>query len=280
MTSKLLTADLSYGEAPRWHGGRLWVSDVHGYTLKAVDADGAVRAVADVPGRPSGMGFMPDGRLLLATALDRRLCWVDDAGTLTTAADLSGRAQGVLNDMVVDGAGRAYVGDTGFNLAAGESPRPGRVLLFTEDGGVRTAAEDVTFPNGCAVTPDRASLVLAETFARRITRFSIAADGSLGDRTVLAELEAPPDGLCLDAAGGVWVALPEASKFVRLDANGAVDRKLDSPAPWAIACVLGGPERRTLFLSSADTDLPRLAQGVSAGRIDTVTVDVPGAGWP
>ncbi|HWH95299.1 MAG TPA: SMP-30/gluconolactonase/LRE family protein [Baekduia sp.] len=278
--TRQLTADLRYGEAPRWHAGRLWISDVHGYALKTIDLDGVARTVTEVPGRPSGMGFMPDGRLLLATALDRRLCWVGTDGALSVAADLADVATGVLNDMVVDGAGRAYVGDTGFNLAAGESPRNGRLLLFTEAGGVRVAAEDVAFPNGCVVMPDGGGLILAETFARRLTRFAVADDGMLHDRHVLAELEAPPDGICLDAEGGVWAALPEASRFVRIGPNGAVDAVIDAPAPWAIACVLGGPDRRTLLMSSADTDLHRLRNGDSSGRVDAVEVDVPGAGWP
>jgi sugar lactone lactonase YvrE len=269
---------IKFAESPRWHAGRLWFSDVHDYAVKRVDLDGRVARVADVPGRPAGMGFLPDGRLLLATALDRKLVTVDtERGELTEVADLSDLAQGALNDMVVDPAGRAYVGDVGFQFGKDE-PRPGRVILWTEEEGPRVAAEETTFPNGCAVDGDR--YVLAETLARRITEFEVTADGALGERRVLAELDDPPDGLCLDAEGGVWVAQPEESRYLRLARDGSVDRIVESADPFAVTCVLGGEDGRTLFLSSADTDLTRLPQGDTSGRIDTLRVEIPRSGRP
>jgi sugar lactone lactonase YvrE len=275
-----LTDAIRFGESPRWRDGRLWFSDVHDYALKAVALDGTVETIAEVPGRPAGLGFMPDGRVLLATALDRKLCWVAPSGELTVAADLEGLAEGPLNDMVVDGRGRAYVGDVGFNMAAGEAPRPGRVILFTVDETPRVVADDMMFPNGCAVSADGARYVVAETFADRISEFAVAADGTLTDRRVLAQLDGPPDGLCLDAGGGVWVAQPNSGRYLHLGPSGEIDRELASEAPFAVTCVLGGPDRATLFLSSAYTDLQRLGAGDTTGRIDAVAVDVPGAGWP
>jgi sugar lactone lactonase YvrE len=273
-----LLAGIKFAESPRWHEGRLWFSDVHDYAVKCVDVDGVVARVADVPGRPAGMGFLPDGRMLLATALDKKLVLVDtSSGELTEVADLSDLAQGTLNDMVVDELGRAYVGDVGFEFGKDE-PRPGRVILWTEGEGPRIAAEDTTFPNGCAVDGDR--YVLAETLAKRVSEFKVAADGTLTDRKVLAELNDPPDGLCLDADGAVWVAQPEESRYLRLDRDGEIDTIVPSASPFAVTCVLGGEDGRTLFLSSADTDLKRLPKGETAGRIDTLRVATPQSGRP
>ena len=279
-TQSQIASGLRFAESPRWHGDRLWFSDVHDYKLKTVTPDGVVSVVAEVPGRPAGLGFLPDGRLLMATALDRKLWLVDRSGKAAVAADLSGIATGPLNDMVVDGLGRAFVGDTGFNMAKGEKPGLGRTIVWQEGHAPKVATEGVFFPNGCVVTPDNRALLLAETFARRITRFEIAPDGTLGNRSVFAELEYPPDGLCLDDHGGLWVALPEASRFIRLDANGRLDRAVASSFGFAVAVALGGADGRTLFLCSADTDLPRLTRGETAGRIDSLRVEERHAGWP
>jgi sugar lactone lactonase YvrE len=275
----LLVDGLRFAEAPRWVGEELWFSDVHAYQLKTVALDGTVDVVAEVPGRPSGLGALPDGRMLMATALDRRLVAVDGGGSLSQVGDLNGLATGLLNDMVVDGRGRAYVGDTGFDMAAGESPGPGRVILWEAGREPRVVAEDVVFPNGCVISPD-GGLIICETMAQRISRFTIGPDGSLGERAVFAELDTPPDGLCLDAEGAVWAGLPHASAFVRISPDGRIVERLASAFPFAVACALGGPDRRTLFMCSADTDLPRLARGETSGRIDTVEVAVAGAGWP
>jgi sugar lactone lactonase YvrE len=271
---------LRFPEAPRWVSDRLWFSDVHAYQLKTVTLDGAIEVVAEVPGRPSGLGLLPDGRMLMATALDRRLHAVEVDGIVSPVGDLGGLATGLLNDMVVDGRGRAYVGDTGFNMAAGEPPGPGRIILWQDGVSPRVVAEDVVFPNGCVVTPDGAALIICETMAQRISRFRIGEDGSLSDRAVFAELDTPPDGLCLDAEGAVWAGLPHASAFVRVTLEGGIVERIPAAFPFAVACALGGPDRRTLFLCSADTDLSRLARGETTGRIDIIEVEVAGAGWP
>ena len=276
----LLADGLRFAEAPRWLGDRLWFSDVHAYQLKTVRLDGTIDVVADVPGRPSGLGALPDGRMLMATALDRRLLAVGADGSVEELSDLGNLATGLLNDMVVDGSGRSYAGDTGFNMAAGDQPGPGRIILWQDGQPPRVAAEDVVFPNGCVITPDDSELIICETIAQRISRFAIEPDGSLTDRKVFAQLDTPPDGLCLDAEGAVWAGLPHASEFVRISAEGRIVERIQSRFPFAVACALGGPQRRTLFMCSADTDLPRLAEGDTTGRIDIVEVGVPGVGWP
>lgn len=277
---ELVTHGVVFPESPRWHQDRLWFSDVYDFALKTADLAGAVTIVARVPGRPSGLGALPDGRMLMATASERSLYAVSAAGEMSVVADLSSVAVGLLNDMVVDARGRAYVGDTGFNLAAGDAFRPGRTWLVAPGREPEVAAEDMHLPNGCAISADGRRLYVAETFAHRISRFVIESDGRLSDRQVHAELPSRPDGLCLDAEDYVWVAMVQDSEFVRLDPTGAVVNRLPSPDSFALACAFGGPDRHRLFLCSADTSLQRLATGDSQGRISSVQLPVPGAGLP
>jgi len=279
-TETLLTEDVVFPESPRWHDGRLWFSDVYDFALKTVDLDGRGAVVTAVPGRPAGLGALPDGRMLLATAIERVLYAVSADGTTEAVADLSGKATGLLNDMVVDARGRAYVGDTAFNLAAGEPFRPGRTWLVAPGREPEVVAEDMHLPNGCALSPDERTLYVAETFAHRVTRFAVDDDGRLSRREVHAELPSRPDGLCLDADGHLWVAMVQDAEFVRVDPAGAIVERVPSPEPFALACVLGGPDRDRLFLCCADTSLERLRDGDSRGRVACLPVPVPGAGRP
>jgi sugar lactone lactonase YvrE len=277
---RLLTEGVVFPESPRWHEGRLWFSDVYDLALKTVELSGESRVVAPVPGRPSGLGSLPDGRMLMATALERKLYAVSPAGGLEIVADLSSRAVGLLNDMVVDRQGRAYVGDTGFNPASGEAFQPGSTWLVRPGREPELAAADMHLPNGCAISDDGRTLYVAETFAQRIARFSIGQDGALSDRHVHAELPSRPDGLCLDREDHLWVAMVQDGEFVRLDPRGKVVQRLPSPESFALACVLGGPDRDLLFMCSADTSLERLRDGDSRGTIDHIRVPVGGAGLP
>lgn len=277
VTPTLLTDAVRYPESPRWHDDRLWFSDVHAYAVKTVDLAGDVSTVVEVPGRPAGLGFLPDGRLLVASALDRKL-WIWDGEELALAADLSAHTSGLLNDMVVDGSGRAFVGDTGFNLMAGESPRPGQVLVY-DAGRVGVATADVEFPNGAVLSPDGRRYWVCETSAQRVSTFDVAPDGTLSGKRVLIELPDWPDGLCLDRDGAVWVALLRLGEFWRVLPDGSVATKLSADGRLAVACVLGDHDRRTLFLCSADTTMAELARGHSAGLIHTRPA-LPGAGWP
>jgi len=278
-----LTRDAIYPESPRWRDGLLWFSDVHDYAVKTVDVEGRVRLVTKVPGRPAGLGFLPDRRLLIAGALDRRL-HVWDGRVLTEFADLSEAALGLLNDMVVDSRGRAYVGDTGFNLMAGEPERAGHIILVdtatsAASPAVRVAHDGVLFPNGSAISADGRRLWVAESAADRVSTFAVADDGSL-TRTGAFAIPGFPDGLCLDETDGVWVALLKRGEFQHLTSAGVVDATIAMPGHLAVACALGGSDRRDLYLCSAETTMQDLARGVSAGQISTIRVTHSGAGQP
>jgi sugar lactone lactonase YvrE/CheY-like chemotaxis protein len=271
----LLSDELIYPESPRWHRGKLWLSDVHAYAVKTLDGSGRIEHVVDVPGRPAGLGFLPDGRLLIASALDRKL-WTYDGTALVLAADLAPITRGLLNDMVVDEQGRAYVGDTGFNLMAGEEPRPGQIIRYSEND-VRVVHREVMFPNGAAT--DGSRYWVAETAANRVSVFDVTPAGHLVDRRTLIDLPDLPDGLCLDAEGAVWVALLRRGEFWRVLADGSVSAKVSADGRLAVACTLGGPDRSTLYLCSAATTMADLALGRSTGLVHTLAA-VPGAGRP
>lgn len=271
---KLVVAGLAFAEAPRWHQGELWFSDFYTHQVCRVGADGTVIPMLDVPGRPSGLGWLPDGRLLVVSMTDRRL-WRQDPAGLVLVADLSQHVPFDCNDMVVDRQGRAYVGNFGFDLLGKAAVQPTVLLLVTPDGAVRVVADDLLFPNGAVITPDGATLIVAETFGKRLTAFSIAADGSLFDRRLWADLgDASPDGICLDAQGAVWLASPPTSTFLRVLQGGQVTDQI-SVANQAIACALGGPSGHTLYLvtgrvGSAEKSLQR-----RLGAILAVDVAVP-----
>ncbi len=276
--TEILVDGLRFPEGPRWHEGRLWFSDMHSQKVLAVDPDGRVETIVEVPEDPSGLGWTPDGRLLVVSMRDRRLLRLDPEG-LVPVADLSALAPCHCNDMVVDARGRAYVGNFGFDLHAGEEPRPTNLIRVDPDGSVHVAAEDLRFPNGTVITPDGRTLVIGETFGACLTAFDVAEDGSLGGRREWARLErALPDGICLDAEGGIWVASPVSGCVLRVLEGGEVSDRIEVEHQ-AFACMLGGADRRTLFIcTAADSDPART--DTRAGRIETVAVDVPGVGLP
>src|SRR5262249_21163091 len=197
---------LTFTEAPRWRDGKLWFSDFYTQRVLTVTPGGRLETVVEIPQRPSGLGWTPDGALLVVSMLDRRLLRVD-AGKPRVVADLSALATGPCNDMVVDSAGRAYVGNFGFDRHRGEPPRTACIARVDPDGRVARAADELSFPNGTVITPDGRTLIVAETLAHRLTAFDVAADGALSNRRIFAALERCfPDGICLDAEGAVWVA--------------------------------------------------------------------------
>jgi sugar lactone lactonase YvrE len=252
-----------------------------GRHVLTVDAEGRSEVKASVE-RPAGLGFLPDGQLLMVSAADPFLRRLDPDG-LHTVADVSSLGTVVLNDMVVDRQGRAYIGDDAFDMAAGTPPRPGRLILVIPDGSARVVAEGLSFPNGMVITPDGKTLIVAETIGRRLTAFDVAADGSLTGQRLFADVGVDglmPDGICLDAEGAVWVASVATGEFVRVVEGGVVTQRIPVPGKWAVACMLGGQDRRTLFLCTARTTPTDLAQGKSAGSIETIRVDVAGAGLP
>ena len=278
-TPRVLLEGLVFPEDPRWHDGRLWFSDIHGLAVMAVDTDGRSESVVSVPTRPSGLGWLPDGRLLIASMEDRSVWRIDPSG-LVKHADLSALATGYCNDMVVDAQGRAYVGNFGFDLYGGGERRDAALIMVTPDGVASIAAEGLGFPNGTAITPDGRTLIVGESAASRLTAFDIQADGSLSNRRVWAEIgEGAPDGICLDEAGCIWFASPrDPSGCFRIAEGGRVMERIATERP-AYACMLGGPARRTLFICESSNSRPGVVQP-GDGRITTVAVDVPGAGLP
>ncbi len=279
MKLETLLDGLCFGEGPRWHDGRLWLSDMHAHTVLTVDLAGKREDVLHVPGKPSGLGWLPDGRLLVVSMNDRKLLRRDGAA-LVLHADLAGLARFHCNDMVVDAHGRAFVGNFGFDLDAGEKPRPTELIRVDPDGRAVVAARELRFPNGSVITPDGATLIVGESFGRCLTAFAIGADGELSQRREWAKLEnAVPDGICLDAENAVWVASPMSNEVLRVHEGGRVSHRIPVGRP-AIACMLGGPDRRTLFVLSADSFKAEEAARLRTARVEIVRVDVPGAGLP
>jgi len=279
----VLAEGFVFTEGPRWHEDKLWFSDMHARAVHTVTMDGNVDEVVEVPGRPSGLGWLPDGRLLIVSMQDRRLLRLEPDGHLTEVADLSGVASWDCNDMVVDGLGRAYVGNFGFDLfERGTESRPACLARVDPDGTVTMAAEDLLFPNGTVITPDGSTLIVGESYGARLTAFDIGPDGGLSDRRTWAALSgATPDGICLDAEGAVWLASPLNHEVLRVREGGEVLARLAVDEDrQAVACMLGGPGRRTLFVCTTMAIYPPKAIELRSSRIEVTDVDVPGAGWP
>ena len=285
----VLVDGLDFPEGPRWRDGKLWFSDMEAGRVMTVDLDGNTETVVEVPGQPSGLGWLPDGRLLIVSMLDQRLLRLDPGG-LVEVADLGDLASFHCNDMVVDQQGRAYIGNFGFDVFAQEPPKPAELVLVTPGGDARVVADKLAFPNGTVIAPDGRTLIVAESFAARLTAFDIEPDGSLTGRRTWAQFDDlgfgsqtdpeqerdTPDGICLDAEGAIWVALPSGSgEVLRVVEGGEITHRVKiETQPFAV--MLGGPDRRTLFVCTSI--LGEKPSG--SGRIETIKVDVPGAGFP
>ncbi|MGB8402097.1 SMP-30/gluconolactonase/LRE family protein [Bradyrhizobium sp.] len=269
-----------YFEGPRWHAGRLWFVDCMNRTLLSLASSGECEQHAKFEDdTPCGLGVLPDGRLIVLTMFRKRLMTYAD-GRLSLYADLSGIAAGTIDDMIVDGLGRAYVGDLGFDLPPpSDRGSVGRIILVTPDGAARVVADGLRFPNGIAVSVDNSRLVVAEMDGECLAEYDIEADGGLNFRRRYGSMKSP-DGICLDRAGAVWVASFDEDAFIRVGRDGCELQRIEVPGRRAIACVLGGVERRTLFCLSAATSPEQLRQRKSSARIDVVDVDIPGAGYP
>jgi sugar lactone lactonase YvrE len=259
---------LAFPEGPRWRDGHLVFSDQHDRRVVRMDPSGTAETLVEVAEQPSGLGWLPDGRMLVVSMLDRRVLRLED-GRLVEHADLSSLAPGECNDMVVDAHGRAYVGNFGFDMYGGEAARETCIILVEPDGAIRVAADGIAFPNGSVITDDGATLIVGESYAGRLTAFTIAADGSLNDRRLFAQLRgAVPDGICLDADGAVWVACPLTGRVLRVREGGEVLDEVKVTNEFAYACMLGG---------GSD---PKATLALRSGRIESIEVDVPGAGLP
>lgn len=288
--SEIVATGLTFGEGPRWRDGRLWLSDFHDHAVKSLGADGVLRTELALGDQPSGLGWLPDGRLLVVAMTSRRLLRREADGRLVTHADLSGIATFHTNDMVVDGQGRAYVGNFGFDLDHALETRgipdvlanhaTATLARVDPDGSVHAAATEMHFPNGSVVTPDGRTLIVAETLASRLSAFDVLPDGGLARRRVWAEVPGrAPDGICLDAEGAVWIANAIAPECVRVREGGAVAEIVATDQP-CYACMLGGDDGRTLYALTAKTSIAAEAREQRSGHVLAARVAVPHAGLP
>lgn len=282
---------LFFAEGPRWHDGRLFFSDFYDHKVRAVAPDGTVEDIIDVATQPSGLGWLPDGRMLVVSMTDRKVMRQEIDGSLVEHADLSSTAGFWANDMFVDQAGHAYVGSFGFDLDRYVDERgygailensdslTTNVALVQPDGTVAIAAEQMLFPNGTVLTADRRTLIVAETIGLRLTAFDVADDGSLSNRRVWAALDTElitPDGIAIDADGAVWVANAMGQEAVRVLEGGSItDRIATSQHCYAVA--LGGEDAMTLFACTAPSSTRWLADSTRGGRIETARVKIPAA---
>jgi sugar lactone lactonase YvrE len=269
--TEILVEGLVFPECPRWHDGKLWFSDMDALRVMTVDLEGNTDIIVEVPGSPGGLGWLPDGRLLVVSRTDKKLLRLDPTG-LTEVADLSNLAGGDLNDMVVDALGRAYIGNKGLGTVDPFYIVPAEIIMVTPEGDMSIVATDMRLPNGSVITPDGRTLIVAETFGSCLTTFDIAADGSLSGRRVWASLGGwiLPDGISLDAEGAIWLANPMSSKEVVRISEGKVTDFI-VPSSRAYACALGGMDGCILFICT---------KGPDGGRIEMVRVDVPAAAPP
>jgi sugar lactone lactonase YvrE len=281
---RILATGLAFGESPRWHADRLWVSDWGAREVVAFDLKGKHEVIARVsfPSFPMCIDWLPDGRLLLVSGRAGLLLRREPDGALVTHADLSRLAEKghPWNEIVVDGRGNVYINNQGFDFPGGEFA-PGTIALLKPDGSVRRVADGIAFPNGMAITPDNRTLIIAESYGNQLTAFDISADGSLANQRVWADLgDGNPDGICLDAEGAAWYADVPHKRCVRVRAGGEVLQtiKLDR---GCFACMLGGPDRRTLFMVTTEwRGTESLADGSRTGQVLVAQAPASGVGWP
>ena len=273
---KTLMTGIGLGESPRWHDGRLWFADWVAQELIALDPEGASEVITTVRSLPFSIDWLPDGTLLITSG--QRLLRMEADGSLVTHAELGHLSEHGWNEIVVDGRGHTYVNNICFDFMAGAPFAPGIIALVTPGGAVRQVADGLAFPNGMAVTPDGSTLIVAESFAGRLSAFDIAADGGLSNRRVWAELGEGGDGICLDAEGAVWT--PAMQACLRVREGGEVLERIELDR-FCFACMLGGEDRRTLFMLAADwSGTENIGKGPPTGKVLTVPAPAPGAGRP
>ena len=286
---------MSFTECPRWHGGKLYFSDFYTQRVLATALDGTVETISEVPGRPSGLGFLPDGRMLIASMRDRKIMRCELDSSLVEHADLSGLAPWHLNDMLVDYQGNAWVGNFGFDLMSGSKVTTTNLICVDQGGCARVAAVGLAFPNGMALTSNGCTLIVAETMSNRLSAFDVAA-GVLGKRRtwaafgelptsedpdeLLSRVDVAPDGICLDAEEAVWVADAKGSRLIRVAEGGQILEEIKIDGLGVFACMLGGEDGRTLFTCVAPTFNEAKASANHQAAIWITKVNVPRAGLP
>jgi sugar lactone lactonase YvrE len=286
--TEILQEGLTFGEGPRWYNGKFYFSDFYSHKVFSLDMDGNSEIITEVPNQPSGLGWMPDGTMLIVSMKDRKLLSFKN-NSLTEVADLSQLAGFHCNDMVVDDHGNAYIGNFGFNTYSGEELKAANMILVRPGEDPCIAAKDLLFPNGTVITPDGKTLVVAETYAARLTAFDINQDATLSNRRIWADLSInaqgggipAPDGMCLDAEGAMWVASPSTAEVIRIKEGGNILERIPVSTN-AYACMLGGDDLKTLFIctSNASGVDPEAALKEKSGKIEITKVEVPGAGKP
>jgi sugar lactone lactonase YvrE len=279
---EIVMTGLTLGESPRWRDGRLWVCNWIGGQVLAIALDGHGEMICTVPTPiPFSIDWDGDGRLLVVSGQEGKLLRLEEDGSFTAVADLGAISPHPWNELVVDSRGNAYVNTIGFDMMGGGQPAPGAIALVTPDGAAREVLRGGMFPNGMAITPDDATLIVAESYGRRLTAFDIADDGSLRNGRVWADLgDGVPDGICLDASGAVWYADVPNRRCVRVREGGEV---LDTVTldRGCFACMLGGDDRRTLCITAAEWGGSEgIGDGDPTGQVVAVEVEVPGAGRP
>ena len=287
-----LATGFTYLEAPRWYQNKLWVSDFYTHKITSVDLDGNITEIADIPNQPSGLGWLPDGTMLMVSMRDKKVMKRNDDGSLEVYADLSDIAEGYCNDMLVDDKGRAWVGNFGFDLMNGGDFATATLARIDPDGSVHAAADGLYFPNGMVISPDGQQLIVNESFGNRVSSFTIHEDGSLGERkdwavfgplatgtdfgAYAAASVLAPDGSAIDAEGAVWIADCLGERVVRVKDGQIVDEISVAPMR-TFACALGGEDGKTLFLCVAPDFEEHKRKAAREGVIWTTQVDVPAA---
>jgi sugar lactone lactonase YvrE len=266
---------LAFGESPRWHEGRLWFSDWVAHEIIAVDLEGNSEVIlqASFPSIPMCIDFLPDGRLLVVSSSENLILRREPDGSLVTHADLNHLTARGWNEIVVDRSGNAYINGGGFDLMTGQKFAPGVIALVTPDRSSRQVADDIAFPNGMLITPDNSTLVIAESYGKKLTAFDIASDGSLSNRRVWADLvDGVPDGICLDAENAIWYADVPNKRCVRVREGGEILQTINLDR-GCFACALGGPDMKTLFMVATEWRGPaHIADGSRTGQILSLQV--------
>ena len=283
-----LMKGLTFGEGPRWHENKFYFSDFYSHKVYSLDLSGKHEVIVEIPNQPSGLGWTPDGTMLIVSMKDRKLMSFKD-GLLTERADLTELSGFHCNDMVVDIDGNAFIGNFGFNTYDGEEIKPTNLILVRPGEEPVLAADNLFFPNGTVITPDNKTLIVGETYAARLTAFDKSEDGSLGNRRIWADLKVNaeegtvplPDGMCIDEEGAIWVASPSTAEVIRVHEGGMISERIPVQTN-AFACMLGGEDRRTLFICTSNGSGvdPEAALREKSGKIEITQVDVPGCGKP
>jgi sugar lactone lactonase YvrE len=279
---RTLVTELAFPESARWHDGRLWLANWGAQEILAIDPDGHSQVITRVPTTlPISIDWLPDGRLLIVSGPESLLVRMEPDGSLVTHADLKSLSDKGWNEIVVDGRGNTYVNGGGFDMMAGEEFAPGGVALLRPDGSLEQVADGIAFPNGMAIMPDNSTLIVAESYARRLTAFDIETDGALSNRRMWAELgDGVPDGICIDAEGTVWYADVPNRRCSRVREGGELleTHQLDR---GAFACMLGGDDGTTLFVLAAEWNGPgAMFDAARTGQVLTAEAPAPHAGWP